>query len=139
MEYFTPGSTNKVFEGLTKSEKILKDDPYGIGIAFISMFTVFSALIIIYLIMKLFSRMNRKTILKPIIKKTIHQNEKPENEEIEEDITSEEIAAAMMALHLYLTDVHDTESEIITIETPSAHYSPWAQKHLIIKKVQRKR
>jgi len=54
------------------------------------------------------------------------------------DILNEEIAAVATALHLYFNDVHDIESEIITIETPSARYSPWAQKHLVMKKIQRK-
>lgn len=51
---------------------------------------------------------------------------------------NEDIAAIGMALHLYLNEYRDEESEIITIDMPSAHYSPWAQKHLVMKKVVRK-
>ena len=52
---------------------------------------------------------------------------------------NEELAAITMALYLHLTPKHqDKESEIITIDMPSAHYSPWAQKHLIHRKNPRK-
>jgi len=49
-------------------------------------------------------------------------------------LSGEELAAITMTLHLHLKTKHDKESEIITIEMPSAHYSPWAQKHLILRK-----
>ena len=136
LDYFTPGSTNKVFEGLTKSEQVAKDDSHGIGLSVISMTVVFFALAVIYLIMKLFNRMNRKKVLKPVKQEAVTETEEVT---FHENITSEEIAAAMMALHLFLNYTHDPESEVITIETPSAHYSPWAQKHLSIKRIHRKR
>ncbi len=139
LDYFTPGSTNKVFEGLTKSEKVAQDDPYGFGLAIISMTAVFSALIVIYFMIKLFARMNRKKIQKPASNEEVVKTAEPHAKTFDSDITSEEIAAAMMALHLYLDTNHDSESEIITIESPSAHYSPWSQKQLSFKKVQRKR
>ena len=50
----------------------------------------------------------------------------------------EEIAAITMALHLYLSANRDEESEIITIEMPTARYSPWAQKNLAMKRVVRR-
>ena len=50
----------------------------------------------------------------------------------------EELAVIAMALHLYHNTNHDTESEVITIDMPSAHYSPWAQKHLIHRRNPRK-
>jgi hypothetical protein len=134
--FFIPGSTNKVFDGLTKSEQVGKDDRYGIGLAVISMFVVFSVLIIIYLIVKVFALTGRKKMQK---QKTVKQETVIQQSTFDEDITSEEIAAAIMALHLYVKEPHDPESEVITIETPSAHYSPWGQKHLVIKRVQRKR
>jgi hypothetical protein len=41
-------------------------------------------------------------------------------------------------LHLYLNEYRDEESEIVTIDMPSARYSPWAQKELVMKRVQRR-
>jgi len=51
---------------------------------------------------------------------------------------NEEIAAIGMALHLYLNSNRDEESEVITIDMPSAHYSPWALKSLVMKRVVRR-
>lgn len=141
LDYFTPGSTNKVFEGMTKSERLAEQDPYGIGMALISMSVVFTALIIIYLMIKLFAKGARKKVVKTVENKELASEETTEKR-VKNDgdiLTSEEVAAIGMALHLYYNNLHDTESEIITIETPSAHYSPWAQKHLVIKQVQRKK
>lgn len=138
LEYFTPGSTNKVFEGLTKSEKVAEQDPYGIGLALIFMLVVFVALTIIFLMLKLFGRMSRKKTTKPAVAaESVKSQEKIPVQD--EQITSEEVAAITMAMHLHFNDMHDTESEVITIETPSAHYSPWSQKHLVIKQVTRRK
>jgi len=71
-------------------------------------------------------------------KKAISETTSPDEKTMTENFIGEEIAAAVMALHLYFNNVRDTESEVITIETPSAHYSPWSQKHLVMKRVQRK-
>jgi len=62
---------------------------------------------------------------------------KVEKENIEE-LNNEKVAAITMALHLYLNAYRDEESEVITIDMPSAHYSPWAQKHLVMKRVARR-
>jgi len=53
----------------------------------------------------------------------------------EEPDRGEKVAAITMALHLYLNAHRDEESEIITIEMPTARYSPWAQKNLVMKRV----
>jgi len=60
------------------------------------------------------------------------------NKNINNIENNEEIAAIGMALHLYLNANRDEESEIITIDMPSAHYSPWALKSLVMKRVVRR-
>jgi len=60
------------------------------------------------------------------------------NKNINNKENIEEIAAIGMALHLYLNSNRDEESEIITIDMPSAHYSPWALKSLVMKRVVRR-
>lgn len=140
LEYFTPGSTNKVEMDVTKSEKLMRDDPYGIGMAVISMAVVFSALILIYLMLKVFGLVNRKkqkTAAKAAAPAPVAAAA-PAADKKEESITGQEIAAIATALHLHLNSFHDEESEVITIETQDAVYSPWAQKHLTIKRVQRR-
>jgi len=137
LEYFTPGSTNKVFIGKTKAESLQEKDPYGIGLALIAMAVVFSALFVIFILLKIFARVNR--IKKPKIKEVLPQESALSSTQPEdEDITGEELAAIAAALQLHLGDKHDIESEIITLDMPSIPYSPWAQKHLTFKKVIRK-
>ena len=141
LEYFTPGSHNKVMTDLTKSEKMAKEDPRGFGLALIAMSVVFIVLILIFLMLKLFGKLS----IRQIPKKTANTKtpviasvEKTQEEEEGEEINAEEIAAIAMAINLHLGNRHDKESEIITIESPSAHYSPWAQKHLSFKRISRK-
>ena len=51
---------------------------------------------------------------------------KQENEIV--DIAANEIAAISMALHLFLSDIHDEESNVITIKRIERRYSPWNSK-----------
>jgi len=61
------------------------------------------------------------------------------NESVENGFQNcEELAAIAMALHIYLNANRDEESEIITIEMPATRYSPWAQKNLVMKRVERR-
>lgn len=141
LDYFTPGSTNKVDMDVTKSEKLMKSDPFGIGLAVISMAVVFSALVLIYIMLKVFGIVNRRRQKKNAATQQTAATTAtvaPEPDKDEESITGQEIAAIATALHLHLNSFHDEESEIITIETQSAVYSPWSQKHLTIKRVQRR-
>lgn len=141
LEYFTPGSTNKVDMDVTKSEKLMKSDPFGIGLAVISMAVVFSALVLIYIMLKVFGIVNRRRQKKNAATQQTAATTAtvaPEPDKDEESITGQEIAAIATALHFHLNSFHDEESEIITIETQSAVYSPWSQKHLTIKRVQRR-
>ena len=143
LKYFTPGSQNNPEPAASKSEEISKKDKYGIGLTIISMTVVFTALFIIFLILKLFARFSNKQT--PRLK--LHSaQKKAKKEEIKVDSTTNEIldngealAAASLALHYYLNSAHDKESEVITIETPSAHFSPWSQKHLMVKRTPKRR
>ena len=141
LEQFTPGSTNNVTVGRSKAEMLKQDDPYGIGLAIISMSVVFSALILIFCMLKVFGKVSRAKSRKtadPVAQTSGATAVAPAEEVEEEGITGEEVAAISMALHLYFNGMHDEESEVITIVNPSAHYSPWSQKELTMKRVQRK-
>ena len=52
-------------------------------------------------------------------------------------VNQEEAATIAMALHLHLNSYRDEESEIITLNMPSARYSPWSLKSLSMKRVAR--
>ncbi len=44
------------------------------------------------------------------------------------DVSANEIAAISMALHLFMSDIHDKESNVITIKRIERRYSPWNSK-----------
>lgn len=46
----------------------------------------------------------------------------------EEEIPEGDIAAIGMALHLFYGEVHDNESNVITIKRIERRYSPWSSK-----------
>jgi Na+-transporting methylmalonyl-CoA/oxaloacetate decarboxylase gamma subunit len=44
------------------------------------------------------------------------------------DVSANEIAAISMALHLFINEMHDEESNVITIKRIERRYSPWNSK-----------
>lgn len=136
LKHFTPGSTNETEDKQSKSDGIKITDPYGIGLTIIAMTVVFSALILIFIMLKGFGLLDRYMKKKNAQKEAVKKGEAtPENIETVEakDYTGAELAAITMALHLYTTQMHDEESEIITFEDFARPYSPWSQKHLLFK------
>ncbi|MCL2167853.1 MAG: OadG family protein [Lentimicrobiaceae bacterium] len=138
LAHFTPGSTNHHEQSETKSDIMKQHDPIGMNMAIIAMSVVFGALFIIYIIMKIFGKWSNrkpKKQLETSTKEITMQGKKEKGE----DFDSEKLAAVTMAMHYYLNEYRDEESEVITIDMPSARYSPWAQKNLVMKRVARKR
>lgn len=144
LKYFTPGSNNNPDPKISKSEELRIKDKYGIGMTIIAMSVVFFSLFVIFIILKIFGRLTNKQA--PRLKLRSAQKKqkdevpvKVENESTELVENAEALAAVSMALHYYLNSAHDPESEVITIETPSAHFSPWSQKHLMVKRTPKRR
>ena len=48
--------------------------------------------------------------------------------EKDKEISGEATAAIAMAMHLYLDEIHDKESGVLTIKRISKNYSPWSSK-----------
>jgi len=144
LDYFTPGAQNYPIDEATKSELVQAQDQYGIILTIISMTVVFSALFIIYVLLKLSARLN---LLVPVwIKKYQDKKQGISSEVAMKKVidptkadSGEELAAIGMAIHLHFNKNHDYESEIITIETPKVHASPWAQKQLIHRRIPRRK
>lgn len=144
LDYFTPGAQNYPIYEATKAEIVQQRDKYGLALMVIAMTVVFSSLFIIFVVMKLSGRLNALIptwIKKYKDKKQGITSEPSVKEGVEPtDVDSgEEMAAIGMALHLYFNTNHDYESEIITIETPKVHASPWAQKQLIHRRIPRRK
>ena len=133
---FTPASSNETGEKISKQDKLKRDDPYGIGMSLISMAVVFTALIMIYIMLKIFNFATRRATQKSKAQEgaTKVAAVKSDDKKEDEGINGEVVAAIGTALHLHFGSMHDEESEIITINMPSKHYSPWAQKELTMKR-----
>lgn len=107
-----------VLLAINEFEQILLYSAIGVSV-------VFCALIILVIAFKITGNMSKKS-LKKLTKKV---NPEIKGEIIQEkELTGQEVAAISMALHLFLSDIHDQESNIITIKRIERRYSPWNSK-----------
>jgi len=84
---------------------------------------VFTALVLLFW---LFSAVPKIIVLGKV-KRSIRQGKEP-LPAVEDTISGEATAAIAMALHLYLDEIHDKESGVLTIKRISKAYSPWSSK-----------
>lgn len=133
LDFYTPGSANMIVAGETKADRLKETDPHGISLTIISMAIVFSVLIIIYCMLKIFGYVARKEAAKNAAKTAAPKEEAvaatpaAAPAKADGELSEEEIIAIGMALHLHLGGQHDQESEVLTI-VPNA--TAWANKSL---------
>lgn len=89
----------------------------GAGFALIAMLVIIASFFLI-------GKLTRRQVVKELNR----ANEPEETEAKPMDADAEKMAAISLALHLYLNDVHDRESNIITIKRIQKRYSPWNSK-----------
>lgn len=125
----TPMQSNDVEERVEPGEIFRLRDPLGIVMALTAMSVVFTALAVLYLIFKNLgkfmaggvARKEKNAIAQ--MSDAVQAAVKPEG-----DIIGEEIAAIAMALRRYEEDLHDIESQVLTINKVARAYSPWSSK-----------
>ena len=92
---------------------------------------VFVILCLLVIVINLFGKAMAPTVLVKK-KKTEDQNEVTHATGVQEydevHLSADETAAIAMALHLFYGDVHDEESNIMTIKKVERRYSPWNSK-----------
>ena len=100
-------------------------DSDGLVLVIVGYCIVFMALLLLYL----FFRYIIPTILRVIVGKS-RSNKGSDSSETNQivEISGEVNAAISMALYLYLNELHDEESNILTIKRVSKIYSPWSSK-----------
>ncbi len=138
-ERYTPKESNEWQDKITKSQQISELDSTGMGMAIVAMAVVFGALIFIFFSLKSFTladNISSKKKLKLEEAKRLEETTLVAKSSGTEE-TGEVCAAIAMALHLFASQYHDEESEIVTINKTARPYSPWSQKHLILKRKQR--
>jgi Na+-transporting methylmalonyl-CoA/oxaloacetate decarboxylase gamma subunit len=110
------------------SEKILKEDPTGIGMTVIAMSVVFIALVLLYLVFKQvgvqLTAMQERRVKKP---KEITKL-RPETISTSAGISEGVYAAIAVAIHLYTDELQNAEDAVLTINKVSRTYSPWSSK-----------
>ncbi|HKK09697.1 MAG TPA: OadG family protein [Bacteroidales bacterium] len=97
-------------------------DTYAIIIAAMGYVVVFSVLILMFFLYNMLPR-----VLNIQTRQRLRKKGKKDCEECE-DITGEVNAAISAALHLYFSELHDEESDVMTIKKVSKRYSPWSSK-----------
>ena len=97
--------------------------PDGIIIAVVGYITVFLALVVLYVVFTYLSKVMNYRARKRLRREGQHLAA----EEKELFITGDVSAAISMALYLY-HELHDEESNVITIKRVSKTYSPWSSK-----------
>lgn len=96
----------------------------GIVIAIVGYSVVFAALVLLYFSFSAVSKLVNKNI-----KIKLRRSGKISAEASDEDISVPAEVAAAIGLALYMsTQLHDEESNIITIKKVSRTYSPWSSK-----------
>lgn len=125
----TPLQSNEIHEKIPKSELFRMEDPAGFAMAIIAMSVVFIALICLYLIFRtlgkfMHGQQTKKADKASAASASVAIAKKPKGEQM----NGEELAAIAMALSRYYEELHDLESEVITINRVVRAYSPWSSK-----------
>lgn len=97
----------------------------GLTISLVGIVVVFFALTILYGIFSQLPKLINMKIKKRLIKQGKHvECNETECYSIEGNVS----AAIAAAIHMHLNEMHDLESNIITIKNISKRYSPWSSK-----------
>ncbi len=113
-------------DGQIGAVTILEKDPYGLTVAFISISVVLSVLFVLTLMVSLFSKAISALSNRKAKSATNASSNAGEAESVENN--GEIIAAIAYALELHKEDLHDKESEVITLNSVARVYSPWSSK-----------
>lgn len=134
----TPNSTNIVKNTSDdKVQEFKKNDPYGIAMTVISMAIVFVCLILLYVFFRVFgwalsyiTKLSRATAIRKIheqaTKVVVMAIDGTETKGIEMENYAAVIA---LALHEYSGNMHDVESDVITIQR---EHTSWAEKSKVL-------
>ncbi len=106
------------------ADKFTQIDPWGIGMTFVGMTVVFISLLLLYMLF-----FNITKLLNVKIKKSKKvEGKEPQEKENEQELSGNVGAAIAMALHLYMSELHDKENTVLTINKVARTYSPWSSK-----------
>ncbi|MEG0806943.1 MAG: OadG family transporter subunit [Alistipes sp.] len=130
----TIGSLVAVLSASAKgSDTILEKDPVGIYVTIVSVVVVLLALIALFLLIQLFANIMVRSARKKASQskaKSVVVDDVKISVPIGCDgvVNGEIIAAIALAVKLNRAEIHDHESDVITINKVARVYSPWSSK-----------
>ncbi|MEG2365247.1 MAG: OadG family protein [Alistipes sp.] len=113
------------------ADTILQFDPYGIYVTIISVTVVLLSLIGLCVLIWLFARIMVRSAQKKasmVKQKSVMVNDVALPTGSDSVVNGEVIAAIALAIKLHKTEMHDRESDVITINKVARVYSPWSSK-----------
>lgn len=137
-EEITPNTSNIINSSSDdKVQEFKKNDPYGIAMTVISMAIVFVCLILLYVFFRLFgwlitymAKLSRASAIRKIHEKASKVVVMAMDGTETKGIEMENYAAVIaMALHEYVGNMHDIESDVLTIHH---EHSAWAEKSKVL-------
>jgi len=99
-------------------------DGFALTVTVVGYGIVFMALVFMYFVYTMMPKVINMNIRQKLRKQGKHKEAEVESMEI----TGEVNAAISVALHLYFNEMHDEESNVMTIKKVSKRYSPWSSK-----------
>jgi len=99
-------------------------DEFAVTLAVVGYITVFASLVLMFYIYSFIPKIIDFTVRQKLRKKGKHKIAEKENL----SMVGEENAAIAMALHLYFSESHDEESNILTFKNVPRSYTPWSSR-----------
>ncbi len=99
-------------------------DGFAITVTIVGYVIVFLALAFMYYVYTLMPKIINMNIRQKLRRQGKHQ----EADEESLDVPGEVNAAISMALHMFFNELHDEESNVMTIKKVNKRYSPWSSK-----------
>jgi Na+-transporting methylmalonyl-CoA/oxaloacetate decarboxylase gamma subunit len=96
----------------------------GLTVALVGILVVFGALVLLYAVFSQLPRIINMNIRSQLRRQGKHECADQDDLYVPGDVS----AAIAAAVHLYYSEMHDEESNIITIRNMSKKYSPWSSK-----------
>lgn len=99
-------------------------DEFAVTLAIVGYITVFASLVLMFYIYSMIPKIIDFSVRQKLRKKGKYKITDKENL----SMVGEENAAIAMALHLYFSESHDEESNILTFKNVPRSYTPWSSR-----------
>ena len=96
----------------------------GLTVSLVGILVVFGALVLLYGVFSQLPRIINMNIRSQLRRQGKHECANEDDLYVPGDVS----AAIATAIHLYYSEMHDEESNIITIKNMSKKYTPWSSK-----------